>query len=171
MKKGIGGWLIVLAVQMIIGLCIDLFIVFALVQDGLGKFDYKDVMVNQSLEIANELLYQWSHLTTIFIIASFIQVFLVVLFFKKHKEFPRAYVYLNITSVLIILMLEFSLILNDKKEYFPYTLICLTWLIIWGIYLFRSKRVKETFIEQFKTKKYVKISVDEYELIKKNLYK
>lgn len=171
MKKVIGGWLIVLAVQMIIGLCIDLFILFALIVDGMAKFNYEEVIANQSLEIANETLYQWSHLITIFIIATLIQVFLIILFFKKHKEFPRSYVYLNITSVLIILMFEFSIILDNEKEYFPFTFICLTWLIVWGIYLYRSKRVKETFIEQFKTKKYVKISVDEYELIKKNLYK
>ncbi|MBT2701589.1 DUF2569 domain-containing protein [Bacillus sp. ISL-40] len=167
--RPIGGWLIILAFQMISGLCLEIWGLIAIFRYA-KDFNFKEEVYNTSTEEANKEFFLNYFPLTLFTIAVIIHIFLIFLFFKKHKEFPRAYTYLNFTLLILVHSLEFSSVLvGNILYYFQYTLICLIWTIIWGLYLYRSERVKETFIQNIERKKYVKITEEEYNLIKKKI--
>ncbi|WML26254.1 DUF2569 family protein [Neobacillus sp. OS1-33] len=161
--RPIGGWLIYFAIRTIISFVYGIFVLFVNF-DNVANFNYDDF----SSDIANIRYVQAFYPFTAVVILLLIESYLAYLFFTKNKDFPKAYIYLNITDLVICLSLEYVIALSGEVVYFSRTIAAFIWLIIWGTYLVKSQRVKETFINT-KRKKYVKITEEEYELIKQKL--
>jgi len=123
---GIDGWLILIVIGLIIGSFSNTIIG---VQSVLLRFDFFS-----SLEIA---------------MGAFCVVCLVFMFIKS-RLFPKLYIALLCINLLVAL---FALIVisvmheNGKTEYVVRLLVTAASSIIWGTYILRSKRVKNTFIK------------------------
>ncbi|WHY75694.1 DUF2569 family protein [Neobacillus sp. WH10] len=165
--RPIGGWLVLHAIGLIGGLIIGISFFYR----NLGivlNFDFDALIMDYSAEYAYLIYFETFYPFSACVFVFLINLFLIYLFFTKNKEYPRAFIYLNITNVFIIMSLEFVTELSGKVVYFQETIISSVILIIWAIYLTRSQRVKETFIHS-RRKKYVKITAEEYELLKQTI--
>ncbi|OIK11967.1 hypothetical protein BIV60_17075 [Bacillus sp. MUM 116] len=165
--RPINGWLILIGIKIVASVSYGLVLLFRYVE-AVSNFDPQWIKSNLYIDAVNITYVQTFLPLTAVIILFIMNSFLAYLFFTKNKEFPKAFIYLNITAVVITMFLEFITILSGELIYFSDTITDFIWLIIWGIYLMRSQRVKETFVNT-KRKKYVKITEEEYVLIKQNL--
>jgi len=150
--KGIGGWLIFIAIGVFLGPFIALGVDFTAYApyfeggDFWGSYNYvSSTIPNFSILFWPETLYA--------IILDFFLFYLLYLFIKKNKFFPVLYiriVYVQIIYVIIDFGLVY-LLLGD--EYFAIGALearaimqLLITLIIWVPYMHKSVRVKNTFI-------------------------
>ncbi|WP_042455608.1 DUF2569 family protein [Neobacillus dielmonensis] len=166
-EKPIEGWLFILGLRMVGGFIYGLVTLYGFL-DNVTSFDFDTFVSEYSRDIANVIFVQTFYPFFSVIINLIMDSFLIYLFFTKNKEFPKAFIYLNITILVLAIGNEFVIALSGEIIYFVNPAIGLVLLIIWGTYLLRSQRVKETFIHS-KRKKYVKITEEEYELIKQKL--
>jgi hypothetical protein len=165
--KKITGWLYLLGIRLVIGILFSIYVllrslgsVFSLNGDPLTS--------NFSREVYSIIWVQTIFPFIAIIIILLINLYLAYLFFTKHKGFPIAYIYLGITDMVIVLSLEIVSALSGELVYFSKTFAELFWFIIWSAYLLKSQNVKGTFVNA-RRKKYVKISAEEYDLIKRNI--
>ncbi len=117
-----------------------------------GTVESISVIQGYSAGLGTELL--------IYCILSIFTIYLIILFFKKSKRFPKLYI-LYLTSVVIITLLDiiffsslnypteeirqvFQGVINETYQNMGKGGIS---LIIWGLYMIKSKRVKFTFVE------------------------
>ena len=63
-------------------------------------------------------------------------------------------------SLFLLMSAEFTQILRGETVYFQLTIVSAVAFITCGLYLLKSKRVKETFVQTLR-KKYVKLTIEE----------
>ncbi|MFB3164707.1 DUF2569 family protein [Neobacillus sp. 179-J 1A1 HS] len=165
--RPIGGWLILFGIGLIASTIILLIYLFSELPNVM-EYD-----VSYLNSIYNDEEVSLIFVTTIYPFVSILillvfNLFLIYLYFTKHKEFPKAYIYLNISMAIIIMSFDFISALSGAVVYFENTAGAVISLILWSAYLLNSQRVKETFVLT-KRKKYIKISEEEYELFKQKM--
>lgn len=143
--QGIGGWLIVVAC----GLCISVYKSFTAVMANVSFYSTNDI---GELSSINKILTGLIHYETAISIVQFLVcIALVILFFLKHHFFVKAYTIL--LSILLVLNFINALIASQLSElseqvptYWGRIIAQFLSIVIWTLYLLRSKRVKQTFI-------------------------
>jgi hypothetical protein len=130
------------------------------------SFDYEQSIVeyeNDKVNLLDAVLsINLVTLTTIFII----NCFMAYLYFKGKKLFIPLFILSNIFITVITFILN---VIANLGEYegFKDTIIALIATIFWTIYLICSKQMKILFPNEMKfQKRYVKITVEEYETLK-----
>jgi len=128
---GIGGWLIPVA----IGVSITPMILGWQVWQAVVTTDWSGVAPVQSavggavIGLAGAILIGWG-------------IYNVVLFFRRRRIFPWAWIGLN--SLLIILAIIGAIVDPTAASAAGGAVF---WTIVWGVYLLQSKRVKATFVQ------------------------
>ena len=149
-KAGLHGWLTL----------VGLGLIAVIVLQGYGLFEYFDLFTYSWDEIPGYLtLLQIEFFASIIIVA--VGVFLLVLYFKKSKNFPNYYIYFLIASVVYVVLdhlflaslstptQEMQTVINDtlseNTSVVGRTIIVST---IWALYIKKSKQVKATFTNE-----------------------
>jgi len=135
--KGLQGWLTIV----ILGL-------FTIV--GYNGFGFFDTLLTSSEYGKNTGLFAYDFLSGVLIIT--LSAYVIYLFFARKRKFSQYYivllVLLTIMNVTILMMaLSYSLAGDEIKEYSEDVVRSGMNLIIWGLYITQSKRVKATFIK------------------------
>ena len=152
--KGLGGWLILLGIGVVLSpfrlLVTTVPVYYEVFQDNTWK-----ILTTPGLDAYHPL---WAPLIIGEIIYNFIifiaSIYLIYLFFSKHYIFPRLFIAILIVSIIFI-PLDASvvkIILPDEQIFDPETTIEFIRVLvhgsIWTPYLLVSKRVKATFVEK-----------------------
>lgn len=79
-------------------------------------------------------------------------VYLIYLFFKKNKRFPKLYIIFLISLMVVniitvIALSSYTLEASALDEYYQNAGRSIAGAIVWGLYAVKSKRVKATFVE------------------------
>jgi 4-hydroxybenzoate polyprenyltransferase len=69
-------------------------------------------------------------------------VYVAVLFFRKRRRFPDAWV---ISTAILTAILGVAFLLGGAGDFI--FLKCFVWSALWWLYLIRSKRVEHTFVK------------------------
>lgn len=157
-KNGLGGWLILVIIGLFISaLFVSLPKIFSSL-DALGSDTFSAFSDTTSAYytpgFAEALLFEI--ISTIVLFCA--TIYLIILFFKKSKKFPKYYINIllaNIAFLVISLCIWSSLVmpgeaqkvLNDtlSDQYKAITQSILS-LLVWGSYMKKSMRVKHTFV-------------------------
>jgi Protein of unknown function (DUF2569) len=129
-RQGIGGWSLIIA----LGVMLEPFILGWQTFNAFRYADWTGMEPNQIvvgrvlIGLLGGLFLAWA-------------IYNAVLFFKRHRWFPWAWLGLNglLTGVTMVMA-----IFDPDSRAGLFTL--LYWTVIWGAYLFRSQRVKNTFV-------------------------
>lgn len=150
--KGLGGWLIIVCLGLIYNLVTS---VMAVYSNGEMFLDGTVENMSQVQGYAAALGFELFS----FIILTILISYLLFLFFKKKKDFPRFFIYYVIFIVvygIIDLILINSLSFPDSIRQAMQDVISETsvavgksfvFALIWGFYMKKSERVKLTFVE------------------------
>lgn len=146
-RNDIGGWLIVLAIKLVIGvffLTVMIFITPTSISDSLWT-----LLDNADHAYGYLLLFLIVYLVSHAAYLAF-NIYCCILLFERRDIFPQTYFFVNIAGVVILIFANFAISLIYPNS--------LTWgfmnpgdiwsifvIIAWSIYLYLSKRVKETF--------------------------
>lgn len=135
--NGINGWLIIVALGLIVNIGYGLFSVI----ETLSTHD------STYVGIAGIFLYDF--LTGV--VGTGSAIYVTYLFFNKKRVFPKYFIYLYIylTTVNLITLLILSLYsvsIDDMQENIEITVRTVIGGIIWGLYVVKSKRSRATFI-------------------------
>jgi hypothetical protein len=152
--KGLNGWLSVVALGIFVALGYQLYGIYTdmdLFSSGAAT-NLNNYIDGYSAALGFELI-----LDIIFALGI---IYLIYLFFKKNKRFPRYYIIFLIASVIYLLadygiLSSFSISNFEVKQEIDKILSsqvtnlvrAFVSSIIWGLYMTKSKRVKATFIE------------------------
>lgn len=157
--KGLGGWLILVGIGLFISLVYRFYGFF----ESISMFSDKDISVlsNQSSEFyvtGLNILLKFELLMEI--VMGIAVIYLIYLFFSKKIKFPYTYIILLVTFLVLSIIdiawsyslkmptVEMQKIYSDEldasligiaREFLP--------VIIWVLYMIKSKRVKATFVE------------------------
>ncbi|WP_180083510.1 DUF2569 domain-containing protein [Acinetobacter sp. YH12145] len=153
--KGLGGWLIVLGIKIVLSLLLLSFDIYSLYQlfqnEALSQIsDQKSELYYPTLMY---LLYIESILNIVFFLLS---VCAVYLFFSKHLYFPTFYIAFMASFLLVQLCDSaiLSVLFTDKNALDTETIMQLATstmgCLIWTPYLLMSVRVKNTFTQHSK---------------------
>ena len=150
--QGLGGWLILVGIGMVVGPIRMGFTYFPL---------YKDIFESGAwnvLTTPGTSAYHpfWGPLLSLEIIINvgllIAMVYLAYLFFTKRKQFPKFYIGIAVFSLVFVIIdaLSSKIVLPNEPIFDPDTLKDLIQqliaVVIWVPYMLRSKRVKATFI-------------------------
>jgi hypothetical protein len=129
-RQGIGGWLLVVGLGVVLA-------PFILAWQTLNAFRYADWTGMEPFQIVVGRLLM-GLFGGLFVVWS---IYNAVLFFQRHRWFPWAWLGLNglLTGVTVVMA-----IFDPESRAGLFSL--LYWTVIWGAYLFRSQRVKNTFV-------------------------
>jgi hypothetical protein len=150
--KGIGGWLILVAIGVFIGpfyaVIIDFITYAPYFEDG----DFWGVLSYLNSTIPNFSLLFWPE-TLFAIIFDFFLFYLVYLLIKKKAFFPVLYVRLIYIQIIYLIVDYGAVYLLFGEEYFDIGPLearaifqSLITLVIWVPYMYKSVRVKNTFV-------------------------
>lgn len=143
MLRGIGGWLSVLAIGVVLSPVISII--------QMGAYYIK--IINENL--LPQLFHENIGLFGVVIFEMFVNLFLIsfsivlcVLFFRQSKKFPIRMIIFLVTNILItaivaVLLYRFD---NSAVSYEVDLTRIVIYALIWGSYLIKSKRVKNTFV-------------------------
>lgn len=143
--EGLGGWLLVVGFMLILGLIVGLLALFGYISIFLDVISLHIAVLHVAIgiELAVHIIYMIA------------QIYLLYLFFKKNKKFPKYYVIFLWSLIAWGLINAFMLasiasivpeaknIANDLRES-P----SLIGALIWILYTHKSRRVKATFVEE-----------------------
>ena len=145
--KGLGGWLIIVAIRLIFGLISSLLLVFSSAIVFMGWSQLTNPDSNFYIENLN-----WIYPIEIGInlIIIFFSIYLLYLFFTKNYKFPSSMICLEFFVIIFNLLdrfityqfTTFKLEIRDIVIITNSTL----WGIIWILYMLNSVRVKNTFV-------------------------
>lgn len=147
-NAGLSGWLALVGLGLIVGILMEVYELF-------GYFP----LLADTYDIPGYLTFlQFEFLVTIVFTISL--VYLLYLYFKKNKNFPKYYIIFLISTVIFALLDHFLLatldvptqeqqkIINDVLSQNSGEVVkTIIVSIIWGTYMKKSKRVKATFIK------------------------
>ena len=156
--KGLGGWLILLGIGVVLS-PFRLLITTVPVFQEVFSYDTWEILTTPGLTTYHPL---WAPLIIGEIFYNFAifsaSIYLIYLFFSKHYLFPKFFMAIVIIS-LIFIPLDASvvkIIFPDEPIFYPETLKefvrVLVYGLIWIPYLLISKRVKTTFVEKMPAK-------------------
>ncbi|MEJ8555121.1 DUF2569 domain-containing protein [Tepidibacter sp. Z1-5] len=148
--KGLGGWLILLGIGIVLNPLNSIFSTYTIFKACFSEGRWS-ILTSPTSETYHVLLKP----TIIFefatnIIMIILSLTVLVLFFKKSKHFPKAWI---ITFISVILFLVIDIVLCNQMPSIPvdnlYNQLFKTIIpfAIWGTYLKTSKRVKNTFVK------------------------
>jgi hypothetical protein len=151
--KGLGGWLILVGIGLILGLIKVIVTLISIYKpfmnaDALNKL----TNINSSTYIPNFGLLFYSEI----IINSFVillMIYLIYLFFRKKNTFPKYYIFITLFVIITIPVDAYlaSIVFPDEKIFDTDTtksfFQSLFSGVIWIPYMVKSKRVRNTFIE------------------------
>lgn len=164
-EKGlpIGGWLIFFSIGLF-GLSISSFLGLYGMFDALQNYDFDYERSQNGLLAANfySINYQFliSYMALLFVCSGVLHYF----FWNKRREFPLVFIVFGIINFLLMIVTEMYINVYTYRFYSGTFGVALNNLI-WFTYLLRSHRVQQTFIHG--RKRFVKISEEEYEQLKK----
>ena len=145
--KGLGGWLIIVAIRLIFGLISSLLLVFSSAIVFMGWSQLTNPDSNFYIENLN-----WIYPIEIGInlIIIFFSIYLLYLFFTKNYKFPSLMICFEFVIVLFQIL---DLFINDQFTIFKLeirdifiTTNSIIWSTIWVLYMLNSVRVKNTFV-------------------------
>ncbi len=134
--KGISGWLSLVALGLVVTF-------------GYSVFSFFETLVTQEDYQGAPVLFMYDFLTGAVAVA--LVSYVIYLFFKEKKDFPRyfIYLYLYLTAVNIItlsMFIYYSVSGAEMQEVTTLTARTALGGIIWGLYVTKSKRSRATFI-------------------------
>jgi hypothetical protein len=147
---GIGGWLLLPAIFLPIGILYRLFAFLDAMKPILisGVFSELFVPGSSTYHPMNAVVIGYELIFNIFIFVFAVRV--TYLFYKKSASLPKLYIYLLVFLLLGTLL---NLILASQLPIFKFddkhakdVIGLVGSLIIWGLYFTKSKRVKQTFV-------------------------
>lgn len=135
--KGLEGWLTLV----ILGTFITL---------GYSGYNFINTLLASDEYGDSTLLFAYDFLSSGIIIS--LSAYVIYLFFKKKKTFPKYYISLLIVLMVInittfIIVASYSSVGEDFQEYANNAGRSVLGAIIWGLYATKSKRVAATFVE------------------------
>lgn len=151
--KGLGGWLILVGIGVVLNPITLIFQLYTLYYQAYldGTFTY---LTDPSSSGYHPY---WMPFLAFEIIGNLIilgvAVWLVYLYFSKHRRFPKTYIFLQVSSLIFLIADAWliTLILPDLGPMDPETLRDIGRAVgvvaIWVPYMLLSKRVKATFVE------------------------
>jgi hypothetical protein len=151
--KGLGGWLILVGMGLIIG-SIKLIVSCISLYKPIIELDLlKDVAdINSELYNPNlELLIYAETIVNTFLIS--LQFYLIYLFLRKKNIFPKYFIFITLFTILMIPIDAYlaSIVLSNEKIFDEDTIKSFFQSLfagaIWIPYMIKSKRVRNTFIE------------------------
>jgi len=151
--KGLGGWLILVGFGLIFGL-LRLIVALNAAFKPYIDTDLLDKLTNPNSAsyIPNfNILFYSETVISIFFILMFI--YLIYLYFTKNKKFPKYYIFITLFIILYIPLDSYitSVIFSDSKVWTGETVKSIFQALfsgaIWIPYMLKSKRVRNTFIE------------------------
>ncbi|MBD3300481.1 MAG: DUF2569 family protein [Candidatus Moranbacteria bacterium] len=132
--KGLEGWLILLGLNLVVGFVANVYYFFEI-------FFILDIYKNYPIL----LIFDFVSTLSIALFGAYI----LYLYFKKNRRFKKYCIiyfsfalFLNVVSLILI-----SDYINELDDYFSAVFKSFLGLLIWGLYLVKSKRVKQTFVE------------------------
>lgn len=148
--KGLGGWLILLGIGIVLNPLNSIYSTYTIFKACFseGRWSILTAPTSEAYHALLKPTIIFEFVTNIIIIILSLTV--LILFFKKSKYFPKAWI---ITFISIILFLVIDIVLCNQIPSIPvddlYNQLVKTIipLAIWGTYLKTSKRVKNTFVE------------------------
>lgn len=150
--QGIGGWLILIAIGVVLGPIVLLGTTLPIVFD-LAAIENWSILTNPNsksyVPYFVELVIGEMTANALLFIAS---LWMAVLFFTKHRWFPRVYISYVLASTLILIADTYavSVVLPDMPAFDEETvrgfISSAITLFIWVPYLLLSRRVKNTFV-------------------------
>ena len=151
--KGLGGWLIFVGIGLIFGTIKVLASVVSIYKPFMNTDLLENVTnVNSAAYIPNfALLFYAELIVNLFIIL--LCIYLIYLFFRKNKKFPKYYIFITLFVILTIPVDAYltSVILPDEKMLDKDTIKSFFQSLfagaIWIPYMLKSVRVRNTFIE------------------------
>lgn len=151
--KGLGGWLILVGFGLIFGL-LRLIVALNTAFKPYIDSDLLDKLTNPNsvsyVPNFNLLFYAESAISIFFILMF---LYLIFLFFTKNKKFPKYYIFITLTIILYVPVDSYltSVIFPDAKVWSGETVKSIFQALfsgaIWIPYMLKSRRVRNTFIE------------------------
>lgn len=151
--KGLGGWLILVGGGLIFGLIKLIVTLIAIYKPLMNDFELKELSdINSPAYIPNFslLLYAEALVNTFIILLS---VYLIYLYFKKKNTFPKYYIFITLFVIITIPIDAYltSIVFPEEDMFDKDTVKSFFQSLfsgaIWIPYMVKSKRVKNTFIE------------------------
>lgn len=146
--KGLGGWLLIVGCGLILGIVVQVY----------GLFSYMSIFSHATAINFSGLLITSEIEFAVQIIIILIEIYLLYLFFKKNKNFPKFYIIFlwaligwSIVDYLLLASLSSpspelqQVIKNNAYTSASDMAKTFTSSIIWILYMHKSKRVKATF--------------------------
>ena len=149
--KGLGGWLILVGIHLVLG---PVFILAGLRREILPFFSDGawDAFTTPGTEFYTPYAGPLIVGETVFSLGALLfSLYLLILFFKKHYFFPKAYIAFRIIFPLVVLLDSwlcsetFGIPMMNPEEAREFMRIVIP-SVIWILYMLKSKRVKLTFV-------------------------
>lgn len=154
----IGGWLYLIGVGVFLSTVLSLSLLYTTFEEYI-HFDASnvgDLWTNYNkVFLEFQIIYEIS----LFFGSLLVQYY----FWNRRKEFINVYIAFNVTLLLLTFFMEMLANINEYRIYSS-TIGILANCLVWFTYLYKSERVKNTFIKE--KKKYIKITKEEYESLK-----
>jgi hypothetical protein len=151
--KGLGGWLILVGFGLVFGLLRLIVDVSATFKPYIGT-DLLDKLTNSNsasyIPNFNLLFYAESAISIFLVLMC---LYLIILFFTKNKKFPKYYIFITLFIILSIPLDTYiaSVIISKADVWSGETIKSIFQALfsgaIWIPYMLKSKRVRNTFIE------------------------
>lgn len=137
--RGLGGWLIIIAINFIFQCIGKLYYSYVLVRQLFFE-GYLQKIINYKIELYHTFFILTTNLTR-FILA----IIVLFLLFSKRKTFPKYLTIFYVFSLIFAIIYIILSIMVGRPDYMNF-FASLIAAAIWIPYVFKSKRVKDTFI-------------------------
>lgn len=148
--KGLGGWLILVAIGLVANAAILAVATFPLL--NILSSDMWAFLIEYQPEVFNRRMWWglWGLIAANAVLLSAF-LYLIYLFFKKHYLFPRSFIIIQVIAFIILLPYSYVASFLDPSDPSPvfdaglFRSALMT--MIWIAYMLKSKRVQLTFVE------------------------
>ncbi|MEH7223831.1 hypothetical protein V7112_08415 [Bacillus sp. JJ1566] len=137
--------------------------------DAFLGFDYHQFLMTESILVAN--LYDLSYSVILFsaLFALMIHVLLAYLFFTGKKVFVPLFLLSNFFGVLLTFIINaITNVLTEEYLEYTETYIAIIISTFWLVYFLFSNEARSLFSNEFKRKRYIKLTEEEYTNLLKN---
>ena len=145
--KGLGGWLIIVAIRLIFGFISSLFLILS---SGIVFIGWSQLTNPNSDFYIENLKWVYPFEIGINLIIILFSIYLLYLFFTKNYKFPSLMICFEFVIVIFQIL---DLFINDQFTIFKLeirdifiTTNSIIWSTIWVLYMLNSVRVKNTFV-------------------------
>ena len=140
--KGIGGWLVIIAIGVFVN---PISILFTLLKYYIIPLFHKGILISLIKNMHLFMLISFEVFINLILFA--FSIFILIMFIKKSKNFPILFVIYSASKVVFNIM-DTVLSIGDGQTQpnFPYITGIAIGSIIWSLYMLKSRRVKNTFV-------------------------